>query len=345
MIFRIINLGLISLLLVIGFNSYAQTDVTARAETGNGVHVITFVTGQGKINLYLPDKLIVDEVISGTIRVTPSGFSDEYIQRNNELLLENSIRFNNTDFSVSAERITVEVPSPTAGNVANIILKDRHGIQVAATVVPVKVLRSKVVILNKPGPEDFSLPKVGKAGRLVTASGPFDGYISNTKVRFAGQEIKVLAESSNKIVFESPSNIIGATEVQIIEGNVFLIREFTNLAVVKLNSEPNNMSGQGDEGDTIEISIVDEEEIISQEIESAIDLSQGAVEGDMGISDSANEIIEETIQAELAKIENSVPNESKVVTVEIPPQEVEISDKDIIIALNEQLESSVICIN
>jgi len=98
-----------------GSNSYAQTDVTAKAETGDGVHVITLVTGQGKIDLYLADELIVDEVISGTIRVTPSGFSDEDIQRNNELLLENSIRFSNTDFSVSAERITVEVPRPTAG--------------------------------------------------------------------------------------------------------------------------------------------------------------------------------------------------------------------------------------
>ncbi|MEE9214572.1 MAG: SPOR domain-containing protein [Thermodesulfobacteriota bacterium] len=338
MIFRIINLGLISLLLVIGSDSYAQTDVTAKAETGDGVHVITFVTGQGKIELYLPDDLMVGEVISGTIRVTPSGFSDEDIQRNNELLLENSIRFSNTDFSVSAERITVEVPSPAAGDVANIILKDRHGIQVAATVVPVKVIKRKFVILSKPGPEDFSLPKVGQAGRLVTASGPFDGYISNTKVRFAGQEIKVLAESSNKIVFESPSNIIGATEVQIIEGNVFLKRELTNLAVVKLNIESNNMP---DQGDTTEISIVDEEEIISQEIESAIDLSQVAVEGDMGIGDSANEIVEKTIQTESVEIENFVPSESTVVTVEIPPQEVEISDKDIIIVLNEQLESSV----
>ena len=116
---------------------------------------------------------------------------------------------------------------------------------------------------SEPKPKEFLLPSVGQQGRRIEIFGPFDGYASNTTLRFGppgskvpdfekGPEnvsggfglIRPLAESPRKVVFESPTNFTAPVELMLKEGNAAVTGPYRNLGVQLSAPKTNLMRGE-----------------------------------------------------------------------------------------------------
>jgi uncharacterized caspase-like protein len=76
----------------------------------------------------------------------------------------------------------------------------------------------------------YRLPTFGQQGRPVEILGPFDGNYTNTSVKVGGNQVKILSESSEKLVFEAPDSA-GPSEVTLREGQVEVKGAYRNVRV------------------------------------------------------------------------------------------------------------------
>ena len=84
---------------------------------------------------------------------------------------------------------------------------------------------------DSPTTPTFRIPSLGQAGRSIPIFGPFDGDSSNTTVKVGEQDSPVLAESPRQIVVAAPTNVVGATQIQVKDGSAETTSPFRNLKI------------------------------------------------------------------------------------------------------------------
>lgn len=199
-----------------------QDAVRARTETAWGLRTTTFETRQGSIAVNLPDDTSRGDTVSGTVIAEPSGATEAERRGNGDALDGCVVELEGAKTPVGGKTLSWTVPA--ALTAATLILRNRGGEEMSRIQVP-------VLSTPPPAPESFALPGIGQAGRPLAIPGPFDGKRETTGVTVGGREAVLLAESERKVVCESPTDIVGPTEIALREGDVTAQGKLNNLAL------------------------------------------------------------------------------------------------------------------
>ena len=204
-------------------------------DAANGVRVVDFKVPEGRVKVFLPDDIAAGDTVSAAIRAYPSGSTQTI--KNNNLNTLNSFIIETSFFNVpvSAKTVKINVPRNMAGTKMKFTLRTNSMKTLGSVSVPINLSSSARENSGTPSPYDYQCPLVGQAGRLVEIKGPFDGDFATTDFQIGNKKADVLAESPRKLVFESPSDIVGSVEVVLTEGNVVVRRPFMCLQVMKIS--------------------------------------------------------------------------------------------------------------
>ena len=210
---------------------------------GNGLQRANVETPQGRITINLPDDIVAGDTISGTVVAEPKGKSDEEKARNQAELNGYVIDFGATRQPVSQPSFLWTPGAPRASAPVRIFDVVR-GKELATVELEVKIVEAT----SEPGriiggefpsspsrreipPFIWLLPTTGQQGRPNQIYGPFDGNFGTTAIAIGGQDVKKLAESPRKVVFESPVNVTGQTEIVLTENNVETKTSYRNVGL------------------------------------------------------------------------------------------------------------------
>lgn len=83
------------------------------------------------------------------------------------------------------------------------------------------------------------LPRFGQHGRPVEILGSFDGNYTNTTVNVGGNPVKILSESTDKLVFEGP-DFVGPTEIVLKEAQAVARSPYRNIRI-RLSAPKTNL--------------------------------------------------------------------------------------------------------
>lgn len=215
--------------LILGHATPSFSDNAAK-----GVHIVEFKTKAGLIKVFLPDDISAGDTVSASIALYPGGVTREVMDSNLGIL--NGYIIETSFFKVPAgqKSIKITVPRNAAGTDMKFTLRDASMKTIDSASVPISLSSSGHGNQEPPTPYDYQCPLVGQAGRIVEIKGPFDGDFATTDFKIGSKKANVIAESPRKLVFESPSDIIGSVEVVLVERNVEVRRPFTCLQVLKI---------------------------------------------------------------------------------------------------------------
>ncbi|HET6893179.1 MAG TPA: hypothetical protein VFH31_18910, partial [Pyrinomonadaceae bacterium] len=98
-------------------------------------------------------------------------------------------------------------------------------------------------------PQDFQpLPRVGQEDRPIRFNGPFDGRIDNTSVTVGGRVAPILLEvnqgNNGSLFVQSPTDLVGQSEIALRERDVSTTGKFNNLRVEVTATETNILKGR-----------------------------------------------------------------------------------------------------
>lgn len=185
-----------------------------------GLHIVTFETPQGKINVNLPDDTARGDTISGTVVAHPAGKTENELAENRDVLNGYVVEINEQQTPAIEKRGKWII---LAVNLLPVILRDANGEEVGKAEVP--------VLPELPESIDFRLPKIGQTGHPIAIRGNFDGDFSNTEVHLGDKDVPFLAESPRQAIFESPHDIVGPTLIRLQEEDFKTESEFRNVKV------------------------------------------------------------------------------------------------------------------
>ncbi len=209
----------------------SQKDTSAKMVTGNGLHITTFAIPEGQVIVYLPDDMSAGDTISGTVVAEPAGKTEEERAKNAAELNGYVLEMAQAQVPVTHKTFQFTLPTLFQVGVANAVLRDDKGQTAARANIPVLPTARAVKHSATPFPSDFRLPTLGQQGRPIEILGPFDGNSSNTRVQIGGQDATRLAESPRKLVFESPTSVVGPTQIALKAGSVETSGPYRNLKV------------------------------------------------------------------------------------------------------------------
>jgi hypothetical protein len=203
-----------------------------------GIASVSFHTPQGRIIVNLPDDISSGDTISGSVQIDPVGRNDNERIKNQKLLDEYVIFLANAQTVVKDGDFTCQFSDSQA--VSDLILKDRYG-----AILCVQALRLQPSLMpaafqdtgrgasksTKAYRQDFGLPKLGETGRPAECLGEFDGNFGNTEIKVGGKSVMMLAESPRKLIFESPTETVGPTFIELTENGRSKQANFSNLAI------------------------------------------------------------------------------------------------------------------
>jgi hypothetical protein len=218
---------LVYLVLVHTAPSFAQ-------DTVKGLHIVELKSKAGLVKVFLPDDIAAGDTVSASIALFPGGVTREVMDSNLGIL--NGYIIETSFFKVPAgqKSIKIAVPRNAAGTEMKFTLRDASMKTIDSASVPISLSSSGHGSEEMPTPYDYQCPLVGQAGRVVEIKGPFDGDFATTDFKIGSKKANVIAESPRKLVFESPSDVIGSVEVVLVERNVEVRRPFTCLQVLKI---------------------------------------------------------------------------------------------------------------
>lgn len=211
--------------------------ISVAEELIDGVQVVTFTTGQGDVNIYIPDDMAAGDTISAAVIAVPNGAAYEAQLNNLAILNKYVIEVNGQSFYVAGQSFTFTVPANMYGSNMKFTLREESRREYSSSTVPVKRRAYDVIRPEFPGPMDYKSPVIGQTGRSVEIEGPFDGDFRTTDLKIGGVDAEKLAESPRKLVVEAPPEIEGSTELQLTESQVVVKRPFTNLRVLKIGED------------------------------------------------------------------------------------------------------------
>ncbi len=215
--------------LILGHAAPSFSDNAAK-----GVHIVEFKTKAGLIKVFLPDDISAGDTVSASIALYPGGVTREVMDSNLGILSGYIIETSFFKVPAGQKSIKLTVPRNAAGTDMKFTLRDASMKTIDSASVPISLSSSGHGIEEPPTPYDYQCPLVGQAGRTVEIKGPFDGDFATTDFKIGSKKANVIAESPRKLVFESPSDVIGSVEVVLVERNVEVRRPFTCLQVLKI---------------------------------------------------------------------------------------------------------------
>jgi hypothetical protein len=262
----------------------AGTTNELKVQTFDGVKQATFEAPSGKVLVYLPDDMRAGDTISGTVVAEPKGQTPEERAKNLETLNGYTIKLwpnppkkpgegvftlpvKNPSFTILLPPPPRD-PSPLGFTGFGATLGPSVGQSSDPSLSPSGFVQDNFIsIADLEGvgqvPQDIRPPSLGQQGRPLEIPGPFDGSFDNTTLRFGPvgstvQDfekntqsvsggfglIKPLAESPRKLVFESPTNVVGPIQVFVQEGDRKTTGTFRNLAVNLSAPKTNLMRGE-----------------------------------------------------------------------------------------------------
>ncbi len=215
--------------LILGHAAPSFSDNAAK-----GVHIVEFKTKAGLIKVFLPDDISGGDTVSASLALYPGGVTREVMDSNLGILSGYIIETSFFKVPAGQKSIKITVPRNAAGTDMKFTLRDASMKAIDSASVPISLSSSGHGNQEPPTPYDYQCPLVGQAGRIVEIKGPFDGDFATTDFKIGSKNANVIAESPRKLVFESPSDVIGSVEVVLVERNVEVRRPFTCLQVLKI---------------------------------------------------------------------------------------------------------------
>ncbi|HSC35411.1 MAG TPA: SPOR domain-containing protein [Thermodesulfobacteriota bacterium] len=215
--------------LILGHAATSFSDNAAK-----GVHIVELKAKAGIIKVFLPDDISAGDTVSASIALYPGGVTREVMDSNLGILSGYIIETSFFKVPAGQKSIKITVPRNAAGTDMKFTLRDASMKTIDSASVPISLSSSGRGIEGQPTPHDYQCPLVGQAGRIVEIKGPFDGDFATTDFKIGSKKANVIAESPRKLVFESPSDVIGSVEVVLVERNVEVRRPFTCLQVLKI---------------------------------------------------------------------------------------------------------------
>ncbi|MEW6145207.1 MAG: SPOR domain-containing protein [Thermodesulfobacteriota bacterium] len=202
--------------------------------TAKGVHIVELKTQAGLVKVFLPDDISAGDTVSASVALYPGGVTAEAVNRNLAMLKSCIIETSFFKVPASQKSIKINVPRNSAGTEMKFTLRNASMKVLDSVSVPISLSAASRGSSEAPSPYDYQCPLVGQAGRVVEIKGPFDGDFATTDFKIGNKKANVIAESPRKLVFESPSDVIGSVEVVLVERNVEVRRPFTCLQVLKI---------------------------------------------------------------------------------------------------------------
>lgn len=206
---------------------------TVEDKSSNGLTTVSFSTPQGKLNLSLPESKSAGDSISGTVIAEPSGQTESERANNLNQLRRYLLEIDGKPIKIGSDSRTPELGTSTTFNFTTEMsiappsdlrtnttttLKDKDGVEKAECTL----WRDPT---NPPGatttgPKQFQFPTTSQNGRPLEIVGPFDGNFKTTEIKIGGQPVRLLAESRNSCIVQSPDQNFGPTEITVKEGDV-----------------------------------------------------------------------------------------------------------------------------
>ncbi len=206
-------------------------------ETAAGLYITTFDTPKGRIKVHIPDGVAAGDTISGTAILEPIGNTGDEKNANLNTLSGYFLELENEKIPLTQSRLKWTIPSTLTGGAAFIVIWDKDGNELNRAVVPVRGNSNIIQQPINPSQWEYVCPTVGREGKPIQIQGPFDGNFDTTGLKIGGKEVRLIAESPRKLVFESPKDVLGVTQLELKEGEIVVKRNFNNLRVVKINEE------------------------------------------------------------------------------------------------------------
>lgn len=200
----------------------------------SGVITVELKSKAGLVKIFLPDDISAGDTVSAAVALYPAGVTSEAMDGNLRILGGYVIETSFFNVPASQKSIKISVPRNSAGTNMKFTLRDASTKALDSVSVPIGLSSAARGDEETPTPYDYQCPLIGQAGRTVEIEGPFDGDFATTNFKIGNKKANVIAESPRKLVFESPTDVVGSVEVVLVERDVEVRRPFTCLQVLKI---------------------------------------------------------------------------------------------------------------
>lgn len=211
-----------------------QSITSTAGDAPKGVLTVELKSKAGIVKIFLPDDISAGDTVSAAVALYPGGVTREAMDSNLGILGGYVIETSFFKISAAVNSIKFSVPRNSAGTSMKFTLRDSSMKSLATASVPIGLSSEARVGSETPTPYDYQCPLIGQAGRTVEIKGPFDGDFATTDFKIGNKKANIIAESPRKLVFESPTDVVGSVEVVLVERNVEVRRPFTCLQVLKI---------------------------------------------------------------------------------------------------------------
>lgn len=196
-------------------------------EISRGLHTAALFTTRGNIKVYFPADMAAGEKISVSVYANPVGRTKEEKTKNLAELDGFVVEIKEIKGKLTPgtqKRNSRTIPGTING--LHLVFKDREGVEVGSTKIPV---HPEPPVSR---PADFILPTIGQAGSFLKVPGPFDGDFNSTGVRIGDFDAEILAESPRGLIVFTPNKVIGRTEIILKEGAVEAAGKYRSVSVI-----------------------------------------------------------------------------------------------------------------
>lgn len=218
----------------------AQQNGKLSASPMEGLQTATFNTPQGNVTVYLPGDVYAGDVISGKVIAEPSGKDESQVKRNSNVLNGTVVELGEDKSPVNDKKGKWNLPGNIVTGITNLILQDKGGEELGRVPLPVSPTPRESFIPEQLSESDFYIPSHTRSGRPTPITGHFDGDFTSSGITINNEEVKLLAESPGKLIFESPRDITGPVDIEIKEGD-FVMHETMNLLDVNMQADRLNL--------------------------------------------------------------------------------------------------------
>ncbi len=242
--------------LVLSSSALSSPEVTDVCQ--HGVHEVSFKTGDGHVQVYLPADMVADDTISGTICINRKSLNNYWLEVGDQ------------KFGACLEHFSARMP----GNATSLklCLRNKRGEIVGEAAVPCAT--SPIALSDDMQHGSYSYDPIGQAGSLMKCTGKFDGDFTSTSITMNGQNCLMVAESPRQLCYIAPANLPGRVAVELKEQQRTVTFN-ANLAVVSIKGPFMSVLRGARAFVTVEVTGLDGTERVAQV--KVLNLSPGVV--------------------------------------------------------------------
>ncbi len=230
---------LFTVLLLLFSTQYAFTQKVTENNT-KGLKTIEFETPNGKIKVFLPETIHAGDIISGSVIAEPKGKNEKQKLKNKNILNGMIVEMEENRDTVRKKKFTWKIPQKIIGKKIPLVYKNHKGKLLGTIEIPCLEEKKQQTTKQDINVGDFKFPSYIRAGEKEIITGVFDGDFSNTRIEFPDKSIQPLVESPDRIIFETPKEINGHTEMELIESNTH-INTSVNILDLELSADKLNL--------------------------------------------------------------------------------------------------------